>query len=243
MLLNALSFGADADVYAAQPVTFDGTNDYLTRDADLTGVVDNGQATVSFWFKSSSATTQRPFTNTTNRFGVAITDRVNLYGRTSAGVGALDTTYVADLRDGAWHHYIYSFNLTDTNKRHLYVDNVLRSPSYTAYVASVLDYSRPDHSIGAEVNGASKVNGELADVWVNNGVSSYLDLSVLDNLRKFISGNGKPVYLGADGSLPTGTAPIMFFSGPTVAWHTNKGSGGGFTENGALTDGSGGVEL
>jgi hypothetical protein len=46
---------------------------------------------------------------------------------------------------------------------------------------------------------------------------------------------GAPVSLGADGSTPTGTAPIIFLSGATSSWETNKGSGGGFTENGGLT--------
>lgn len=38
------------------------------------------------------------------------------------------------------------------------------------------------------------------------------------------------------GGNPTGTDPLVFFSGATASWHTNQGSGGGFTENGALTD-------
>ena len=56
------------------------------------------------------------------------------------------------------------------------------------------------------------------------------------NRRKFIDVDGKPVDLGSDGSTPTGTVPLMFFSGPTDDWHINKGSVGGFTETGAFTD-------
>lgn len=45
-------------------------------------------------------------------------------------------------------------------------------------------------------------------------------------------------YLGAAGELPTGAAPILFLSGPTIgAWHTNKGTGGGLTLNGSLGSG------
>ena len=66
--------------------------------------------------------------------------------------------------------------------------------------------------------------------------AEYLDISVENNRRKFIDADGFPVDLGSDGSTPTGIAAIMFFSGATVSWHTNDGSGGGFTENGALTD-------
>src|SRR3546814_17811034 len=74
-----------------------------------------------------------------------------------------------------------------------------------------------------------------ADLWLDPG--TYIDLSVTANRRKFVgSGAATSVDLGADGSTPTGTAPLVFLSGATADWHTNKGAGGGFTENGALTD-------
>jgi len=65
--------------------------------------------------------------------------------------------------------------------------------------------------------------------------NEFVDLSIEANRRKFIDAIGKPVDLGVDGSTPTGTAPLIFLSGTTIDWHTNKGSGGGFTEVGALT--------
>ena len=83
-------------------------------------------------------------------------------------------------------------------------------------------------------SGSNKFNGDLADFWLDPG--TYIDLSDPANRRKFRDASGNPVYLGADGSKPTGTAPDIFLSGNTEDWHTNKGTGGGFTENGALTD-------
>jgi len=50
----------------------------------------------------------------------------------------------------------------------------------------------------------------------------------------------KPVDLGSDGSTPTGTAPIMYFSRRNGAstWGDNKGSGGTFTQSGTFLAGS-----
>jgi len=70
----------------------------------------------------------------------------------------------------------------------------------------------------------------MADFWVSIGET--LDMSQSANQDKFVPAISK----GSDGSTPTGTAPHIFLSGPTVDWHTNKGSTGGFTEVGALTD-------
>lgn len=50
--------------------------------------------------------------------------------------------------------------------------------------------------------------------------------------------NGNPVDLGENGSNPTQNEPIIFLNNPTATWQNNLGSGGNFTENGALTDGT-----
>lgn len=76
----------------------------------------------------------------------------------------------------------------------------------------------------------------MSDLWAEYGV--YVDFSVEATRLKFRNAGGKPVNLGSDGSIPTGGSPIQYFSGATVDWHTNKGTGGGFTENGTLTTAS-----
>jgi len=93
----------------------------------------------------------------------------------------------------------------------------------------------PRSSITAQVNGNTKTDSDVAELWVDN---SFIDFTVESNRRKFISASGKPVDLGSDGSAPTSSAPLVFLSGDTGTWHTNKGSGGGFTENGEITTAS-----
>jgi hypothetical protein len=79
-----------------------------------------------------------------------------------------------------------------------------------------------------------QLGAHLADFWLDYG--TYIDFSSATLREKFISANGMPMYLGADGSLPTGSSPEVFLSGDTADWHLNKGTGGGFVENGELTE-------
>jgi hypothetical protein len=86
---------------------------------------------------------------------------------------------------------------------------------------------------GRGSDGNALISADMADLWYAPGV--YIDFSVEMNRRKFISAAGKPVDLGSSGQRPTGSAPLVLLSGATEGWHINKGTGGGFIENGALT--------
>jgi hypothetical protein len=131
-------------------------------------------------------------------------------------------------------HVLASVNLA-TGLGLLYLNDVDDTNAVTL-TNDTIDWTRGDFAVGAEPDGGLKLSADVADLYINFAAS--LDLSVVANRRKFISAAGKPVFLGADGSLPTGSPPAVFMSGPTADWHTNKGAGGGFTENGALTDGA-----
>jgi hypothetical protein len=91
--------------------------------------------------------------------------------------------------------------------------------------------------VGADSFG-NNLTGDLADLWIAPGVS-LLDGSgdiATSTRRKLIDASGKPVDLGSDGSIPTGTAPSVFLSGNASSFSTNKGTGGAFTTTGTLTD-------
>jgi hypothetical protein len=81
----------------------------------------------------------------------------------------------------------------------------------------------------------------MADLWIAPGIS-LLDGSgdiPLATRRKFIDALGKPVFLGANGELATGTAPAVFLSGDASTFATNLGTGGAFATTGTLTDATG----
>ncbi len=111
----------------------------------------------------------------------------------------------------------------------MYIDDVDVSTTISTLIDDTLDFSGQWHIFQ---NGSDGWTGSTADVWIDD---TYIDISVEANRRKFINASGNPVYLGADGSLPTGSAPDIFLSGNTEAWHINRGTGGGFFEVGELT--------
>lgn len=222
--------------YEAQGVTFDGTNDYLLRGGDLTGNADGQIFTGSVWFRRNSTGSQQRIGG--GQFGrwqielLSATDEVKFECENGSGSVILQVNSSA-VTDSGWHHILWSFDLSNASNRHIYLDDA-SDLSVTTYTNDTIDYTVSQHAIGAATNGNFKFNGDLADVWID--FDQYIDFSVESNRRDFIGPNGGTVDLGSDGSTPTGTAPIMFFSGTTSTWHTNDGDGGGFTENGALTD-------
>jgi hypothetical protein len=68
---------------------------------------------------------------------------------------------------------------------------------------------------------------------------SYIDFSQEANRNKFIDQLGYPKDLGADGSEPTGSSPLIYMKfDDTAALGTNSGTGGNFTVNGTVTAGA-----
>lgn len=220
-------------------VNFDGST-YLTRGADLTGSAASKLWTFSLWVKRGSiGVLQRIFDTTSFKAELQFlaNNELSLKGRTTGGVSILlvNTSAIADTTN--WHHVMGSFDLSDTGKRHLYVDGV-SDLTVSDYVNDLIDFPEPEHTVGTNgsVPGTFNYDGDMAELWNGHGV--YIDLSVQANREKFRTADGKPANLGVTGEMPTGAAPLMFFSGATENWHTNKGTGGGFTENGTLTTAS-----
>ena len=228
-------------IFAANAVNFDGTNDYLTRGGDLTGSADNKTAIISFWFKpgvdgvgsklfNNTSSFMKIEKNTSNVIEFVVTDDA---GSTTAWSFTTNETVL--LATG-WTHFLLGYDTAAGGTHTLYLNDTLATfASETFNVDTVVDHTRSEWSVGAAHAGGEKANGDMADFYFTN---EFLDMTVESNRRKFIDASGKPVNLGSDGSTPTGTAALIFLSGDTSTWHTNDGTGGGFTENGALTDAS-----
>ena len=95
-------------------------------------------------------------------------------------------------------------------------------------------FGPPPPADGGAAN--ANLNADIAEAWF--GLGQFLDLSVIANRRKFRDVSGNPVSLGADGSLPTGTPPAVYFSGNASSFATNRGNGGAFVLTGTLTNAS-----
>lgn len=224
-----------------QAVHWDGTNDWMQRGAALTGAVAGENLLASLWFLVSDSPDGENvyFVYANNgriRFHRDASNKITLSIFNSTIVlwkFTSTNTFTAALRTG-WHHLLIAAELDVTPVGQVYLDDaVLAGTDNTGPLQGDIDWPRPDWGIGNLFNPDAVRAKDLAEVWFDD---NYLDISIESNRRKFIDAAGKPADLGETGQLPLGAAPLGFFSGPTVSWHTNKGTGGGFTMIGALSD-------
>lgn len=115
----------------------------------------------------------------------------------------------------------------------LYINDSVPGLTGSVTTDSDIDFTDSDYAVGSATGGFSKFNGDLADVFFH---PVFLDLSIEANRRKFIDVIGKPVDLGPTGAVPLGFVPMVFLSGDADEFPINRGTGGGMTENGALTN-------
>jgi hypothetical protein len=243
MLLGMIPVVAKANQYRANAVNFDGTNDYLTRGAGLSGAADSKLLTASIWFKMAAGTdggTHQLFSGSSavggganrTRFRRQPTNVFQFTGLNAAAATIVDFASSATITVAAGSiHALLSFDLANAANRHLYVNDV-SDYNHTTYTDDTMDLTIADWGVGAAADGTAKFSGDMANLAVWFGV--YVDLSVVTNRRLFRDPGGKPVDPAiAIASLGT---PTVLLSGATASWETNDGGGAGFTENGALSD-------
>lgn len=225
--------GGGGGAYRAFASDFDGTNDYMTRGADLTGIADAKVGTLSLWMRIDSGDgTARFLMEPGNDLCTLQFNTSNvIFMKLSDGTNADFTTANTALTAGAaWYHHLISWD-RGNNLKHWYLNDVDDLVGITLK-DFVVDYTGGNFAVGSTASGTNKFNGCLAEVYFDS--TAYTDFSVEANRRKFISAAGKPVNLGADGSLPSGSQPILYLNNPFSSFETNKGTGGDFTVTGAL---------
>jgi hypothetical protein len=237
---NLAAGGAGA--YACDSADFDGTNDYLHRASDWTSNADSDVGIFSVWFQyeGGNGSTMSFMGITDGEWNMTRTDSSNIftmklnppYDQFSFSTGSQAND------DDTWHHLIFSWNAA-ANYEAMYLDGNLdaNAPDGT----NDFNWTQAAHSACANVSGSSKVNGMVADLYLNN--IAHLDLGIAANMLKFRSVAGKPVDLGADGSTPTGSAPRVFLHldvDETAAnFAVNAGTGGDYVvTGGGITTGA-----
>lgn len=252
VMMGAGGGGGDPAEITVNAVEFDGTNDYLTRDAQLTGIADSKSGIFSCWINKNGDGTADALlaidstvnSSGTDKFEIRIdaNNSVIVIGRNAGGSVIVLTIgpQTVEASDG-WVHILAAWDLA-ASKLVIYVDDAAYDDTPDTMTNDTINYAVADAGIGqqwksdGDPDPATIFHGGMAELYFQDG--EFLDLTEESNRRKFISSNGKPVDLGSDGSDPTGTQPVVYLTGATNAWHTNKGSGGGFTEVGALTTAS-----
>jgi hypothetical protein len=238
LIINPYSFSTR---YSGDAASFDGTNDYMTRGADLTGNADGKKGTISCWVRlnGGDGTTMSVFDNdgtffftreSSNKFkvqGELGTVKISMLSNTSYTAGA------------AWRHVLAAWDVSASTAL-MYINDVDDRAAAPTVNNADIDYTRTNHGIGARSAGTQKLNADLFDFWMS--LTTCIDISQAANRRLFIDSSGKPVNLGATGANP-GVTPICFHhlgKGEAPAnFATNRGSGGDFSITGTLTTASG----
>lgn len=235
-------FGAGiSTVFNVEAANFDGSNDHLARGAGLDGASDSKIISASFWIKPTVGSLSYIWADATGDTVINISGAgaLQINGANAAGTQILNVTLGSAFSSGNWYHVAFCFDMSDTNKRHIYINGVAQSPTYNTYTNDSIDFTESDWTIGA-LNPSSPqdwLTADLAEFWLAFG--QYVDFSDSTTRQKFRTVGDKPVDLGATGAKPTGTAPTIYQSvrsGEVIsAFVTNRGTGGGMTETGALT--------
>lgn len=222
---------------------FDGANDFMLRGAGLTGAADSKSGILACWVRidAGDGVAARYMESTDLRF-LFVKNNTNTLAvgcKNSAGTEILLLRTAATFTAGAtWIHFLASWDLA-TAAGHLYINDVSDAGT-TTLTDGTIDYTVANWGIGSIGLAAPSADGCLAELYFASG--QYLDFSIVANRRRFISANGKPVWLGTDGAIPTGTAPIIYqrvADGAAVAtFATNLGTGGDFSITGTLATGS-----
>lgn len=222
----------------------------LERGGGLTGAADSKTGIISAWVRHDATTAfQRILAGSStlggadDRFSLSLAaGRFEVRGFNSAGTAilllrTLSTLYgsSAQIANGAWNHVLCSWDLSlgAASGAHVYINGGL-DESVSLFTNDTLDYTVADWSIAGDPDGTSFLDGALAELYFAPG--QYLDFSLASNRLKFINQARRPVFLGADGSLPTGVAPLMYHrvatGGAGGDFVTNLGTGGAFTVSG-----------
>ena len=238
-----LMCGGNGALRVVDGADFDGTFDYMKRGAGLTGAADSKKGILSFWLNTwavgsnvilRSDVAGLVYNNfTVGNTGVDIFFFMQVYD--SSGTSGVNQNTTVAMNIGTWYHILASWDCATTTS-HLYKSDVSDQHFVSANADVTIDYTHTDWVVGASITGTLKYPGYLAEFYYAPG--QYLDFSSVANRRKFISASCKPFHLGTDGSLPTGTAPLMYHhldNGEAVAnFATNRGTGGNFTITGTL---------
>jgi hypothetical protein len=250
MIQQALVTGYSNPLRVVDAADFDGANDYMSRGGELTGMSDGKQGIISVWVRLDGGNASNlyiadnaPAAGSSSFYLIrSAGNKFTIQGRSSPGGTLILSLQTANTYTSSttWLHVLASWDMAVGTSGSLYISDTSDSTS-PIFTDSTLDYTQGAFTIGGDGSGPSpSFNGAIAELYFAPG--QYLDFSNVYNRRKFISATGKPVHLGTDGSLPTGTAPLLYChldDGEAVAnFATNRGTGGDLSITGALATAS-----
>lgn len=218
---------------------FDGSDDFLEHTGAPTGTANNKTMTLSCSIKRGPNGTERLFYIESELVGnqgrmdvLWLNNYFSLSLDDESNSRVLQFNYAPDNPIGTYVNISFSVDMSDTSKRHVYVDgvDVTSNVTWSTYNNANLDLDIADrYSIMSRVtddfpggNGTS--NGDLCNFWFDD--SYVADLSVF-----YDSETDSPVYLGFNGEVPTGSSPLIYLPLRASNPGQNFGTGGDFDVN------------
>lgn len=233
--------GTSLDVNHA---VFNGSQYLRVSSATPSGLADGYSGTISFWVKFNGADLTSQFI-----FSLGIGATQTLFVARSSTLNRIvvtgyDTFANEDMNfrstngvtaASGWTHIMMCWTIgADTSLRKIYINGVSETLVVTTWDLGPLNYADTG-ATRVTVGGNSadvplgQLNGAIAELWFDD---------VYNNVIGDYYSGGKAVALGSDGSTPTGSQPIFYYSGAGTgaSWTTNSGTGGALTINsGSLT--------
>lgn len=216
--------------YRATAVHFDPNGGDYLETGTLNGSTGSSAGMLSVWlhFNGSDGATQMiavaqvalsggVFKNSNNKL------QFQLNGCNGALLLDMQTqnTYTSN---SGWIHVLAAWDVA-ANKAEIYVNGVPDRASGATISSGAICYNAPKWGVGGL--SSATLDADVADLYASFG--TFVDLNVAANRAKFRTAAGKPTDPGADCSGLDGITPIACLTGPLATWHTNKGTGGGFT--------------
>lgn len=228
--------------YWAKSGQFDGTSDWLTKFVSggqaLSGVSDTKEFTLVFAFKTNTRSNNETFLAFTDGgvggYGVRVdyfsTTNLKIYAGDSTGTEKLLMYSTNDFDDNNWHIAMISVDLTNTSKRHIYVDGVNRFSFANTYVDSTIMHTADRVSVGAS-NNADFIDGNIGFLYFSTSYTDFSQESVRD---LYVDQLGYPRDLAKQiesGLVPNPPLFLEFEGGPAATGNlaplgANSGTGG-----------------
>ena len=237
--------------YSANAVNFDGITTVMATSGGLTGIVDGPTGTISAWIKFNDSYNgginqyQQIFGISGLEFTLARTGS-NWGANAAIGLGLaqlpIGPSQTLRIRTNTlypnptgWLHILASWNTNAAPDRaiNLLINGVSDFTSGGDNNSFLIDYATHNYTMGGGAPQTERGAMDASDFWFS---TEYLDVNQESVSEKFVDSNGKPVFLGNNGELPSGNQPVVFFSGDASQWNINKGFGQGFNKVEPLTN-------
>lgn len=192
-------------------------------------VASSTKLIMSAWFRQAEQTNRTSYiTNaTSSRLQLTIDPDGTMGGQVRQPTGPGNILHVRDTEmlsavGSAWHHMLMAVDLAN-GRGQLYVDDretvwqrldgtFVSNPDQID-TSKQFNFHTADNlfTVGKNFGNNTFPQGtEIAEVYIN--LSEYMDISLAQNRRRFISSTLRPVDLGTDGSRPTGSKPEVYLS-------------------------------